>query len=147
MDVWMTEVADAAPSSWVHCWYCVFQLCAMNALWEFQGFDILQPCWWTCLDIINSIRKTALGRSLDQRWSIIQQFTTEKEKLMKRYSRRFKMMCVCVQFFLVENPPPVICNASTFVLYAASPAVGSTAAPGHCCSSEFTKLLLMNKWF
>lgn len=60
------EVADAAPRFWVHCRYCVFQLFLMNTPWEFQGFDILWPCWWTCLDTTDSIRETELKRSLNQ---------------------------------------------------------------------------------
>lgn len=103
-DVGMTEVADAAPSFWVHCRYCVFQLFVMNAFWEFKS--IPQLCWWTCLDIINSFRETAFKRSLDQAMKHDTAFLhrkrgTDASRWMFKMMRVWKL---CTIF--LETPPP-----------------------------------------
>lgn len=62
VDVWMVEVADAAPGSWVHCRYCVLQLFVMKCSMRIQKpFDELV---WT--SYVHSFRETAFKRSLDQ---------------------------------------------------------------------------------
>lgn len=139
-DVWMTEAADAAPGFWAHCWCRAFQLSFTNALWEFKGILIFRSpaddLVWT--SNINSSRETAFKRSQTRWWSIKQQFSIETEELMKRYSWMIETMCVCTAFLGWNHlPPPVICNLLTFVPEAASPAVGSTAASGHCCFCNF----------
>lgn len=107
-DVWMTEVADAAPGFWAHCWCCVFQLFLMNALWESKGILIFRShadeLVWT--SYINSLRETAFKRDKTGWWSTIQ-FSIEKEELMERYSWTVETMCVrtLCSAFLGWKPP------------------------------------------
>lgn len=67
-DAWMTQVADAGPRFWVHCWYCVCSaLVDERRLRTPMHFDIPQPCSWT--PYINS-RETALKRDNEAGCSI-----------------------------------------------------------------------------
>lgn len=97
---------------------CVFQLFVMNALREFQSFDIPQSCWWTCLDIINSFRETAFNRSLDQAMKRDTAFLHRKKGTDETiFTDVHDDARVNTEpFFLAENPPSVIFNPSTFVL-------------------------------
>lgn len=70
-DVWMTEVADAAPASWVHCRCCVYQLLVMNTRWEFKNILIFRSpadelVWTSYIKSIKSFRGTVFKRSLVQ---------------------------------------------------------------------------------